>query len=377
MDTAQQPMMGAGFGVAVATALLLAACKSEAPVAAAGPQPIRVATVTFSPMVAANRYTGVVKARVESDMGFRVAGKVVERLVDVGRVVKDGDVIARLDATDYKLTLETQEAELRAATSSRDQAAAAEQRFRELLAKGHVSNAALEQRTATADEARQRVEKAVRAIATANNQVAYTELKANAAGVIAALPVEVGQVVAAGQTVARVARSGEIEVQVAVPEQQLEAIRSSKARVELWSYGAAKYDATLREVAPEADNASRTYQARYTIQSADPRIALGMTATVELAQANDTPVARLPLPAVMNDGREPAVFVVDATGTAIKRTPIEVVSYGRDEVIVAKGVTEGQRVVALGTHLLDEGRAVRIVESLPNKAATRSAALSR
>jgi membrane fusion protein, multidrug efflux system len=364
--------------MAAATVLtILGGCKSDTKPTAEAPQPVRVTTVAFEPLNQVRTYTGIVKARVESDLGFRVGGKIVERLVDVGRRVKEGDTIARLDATDLKLTLETQEAELRAATSTRDQAAAAEARYRELLAKGHVSTAALEQRSATADEARQRVEKAVRAIATARNQVGYTELKSDATGVVAALPVEVGQVVAAGQTVARVARSGELEAQVAIPEQQLDEIKSAKATVELWSNGAARYEAKLREISPEADPASRTFAARYTITDADARVALGMTATVALHKGDDRPVVRLPLPAVMSDGRGPSVYAVDESGKRLKRTPVEVVSFGRDDVTIGSGLTEGQRVVSLGTHLLDEGRAVRIVETSPQSNATRSAALAR
>ena len=365
------------LAAAVLAAPALGGCKEESKPVADVSQPVRVTAVAFAPMTAAHSYTGVVKARVESDLGFRVNGKIVERLVDVGRQVKTGDVIARLDATDFKFNLESQEAELRAATSSREQAVAAEGRYRDLLEKGHVSTAALEQRTAVADEARQRVEKAVRAIATARNQVAYTELKADAAGVVAALPVEVGQVVAAGQTVARVARNGELEVSVAVPEQQLDELRMSKAVIELWSNSAGGYEGALREVSPEADAASRTYQARFTIANADSRVALGMTATVKLSRAGETTVARLPLPAVMSDGRGSSVFVVDDNGTAIKRTPVEVVSYGRDDVVVGRGLAEGQRVVTLGTQMLDDARPVRIVESLPATGMTHAASLTR
>ena len=365
------------LSAAILAASSLGGCKEESKPVADISQPVRVTAVVFAPLTAAHSYTGVVKARVESDLGFRVGGKIVERLVDVGRQVKTGDVIARLDATDFKFSLESQEAELRAATSSREQAVAAEGRYRDLIEKGHVSTAALEQRTAAADEARQRVEKAVRAIATARNQVAYTELKADAAGVVATLPAEVGQVVAVGQTVARVARNGELEVTVAVPEQQLDELRMSKAVIELWSNSAGRYEGVLREVSPEADATSRTYQARFTIANADARVALGMTATVKLSRAGETTVARLPLPAVMSDGRGPSVFVVDANGTAIKRTPVEVVSYGRDEVIVGRGLAEGQRVVTLGTQLLDDARAVRVVENVSATGMKRAASLTR
>jgi membrane fusion protein, multidrug efflux system len=352
----------------IGLSMVLAGCKGETKPSAELPQPVRVMTVAYQPLTASRSYTGVVKPRFESDLGFRVAGKVVERLVDVGAKVAEGDVIARLDATDYRFALETQEAELRAATSSRDQAVAAEGRYRDLLAKGHVSTAALEQRAAAAEEARQRVEKATRAIATARNQVGYTDLKADAAGVVAALPVEAGQVVAAGQTVARIARAGETEVAVAIPEQQLGELQGAAASVEIWANGAQRYDAILREVSPEADPASRTYQARYTLKARDAKVALGMTATVVLQTGSDARVARLPLPAVLNDGRGPAVFVVDTSGGHIVRTPVTVVSLGREEVIVGAGLQDGQRVVTLGTHLLDEARPVKVVETLPGAA---------
>ncbi len=359
------------FGAITILGFGLAGCKTETKPTAEVPQPIRVATVVYRPLEATRSYTGIVKPRFESDLGFRVAGKVIERRVDVGQRVAAGDVIARLDATDYRFALESQEAELRAALSSREQAVSAEGRYKELTGKGYTSTAALEQRAAAAEEARQRVEKAQRAIATAKNQVAYTELKANADGAVVALPVEAGQVVAAGQTVARIAKSGEMEVLVAIPEQQLGDLKTMTAQVELWANGAVRYGAVLREVAPEADAASRTYQARFTLKDPDARVALGMTATVMVSKAADHSVVRLPLSAVMNDGRGAAVFVVDASGTRIERKAVDVVSFGREEAVIASGLTDGQRVVTLGTHLLDEARPVKIVEAVSTASLAR------
>ncbi len=357
--------------IAVAMGVGFSGCTAEKKPTVEAPQPIRVTTVAYQPLETARSYTGVVKPRFESDLGFRVAGKVVERLVDVGQRVKAGDVIARLDATDFRFALETQEAELRAALSSREQAVAAEGRYKDLTAKGYTSTAALEQRAAVADEARQRVEKAQRAIATAKNQVAYTDLKADADGAVVALPVEAGQVVAAGQTVVRIARSGDMEVAVAIPEQQLGDVKTGAAQVELWANGAVRYPAQLREIAPEADAASRTYQARFTIKNPDGRVSLGMTASVILSSTSDRPVVRLPLAAVMNDGRGAAVFTVDERGTRIERRPVEVLSFGREEAVIASGVIAGQRVVTLGTHLLDEARPVKIVETVSTASLAR------
>lgn len=360
------------FGLIAVSAL--GGCKSESATTGPAPQPVRVMVVEFGKSETARSYTGTVKARVESDLGFRVSGKIAERLVDVGKVVHAGDVIARLDATDYRLALETQQAELKAATSARDQAVAAEGRYRQLLDKGHVSTAALEQRTATADEARQRVEKAVRAIATAENQLAYTELKADGTGVIALIPVEAGQVVSAGQTVARLAKAGELEAVVSIPEQQLDEIRAGTASVQLWSNGATTYRAALREISPEADSGSRTYQARFSIVAPDQRVALGMTATVMVSRPLEKPVAHVPISAVMNDGRGASVYAVEGDGTRIKRTPVEIVSYGHDDVTVSGGLADGQRIVTLGTQMLDESQPIRIVEAVQYRWRSVSAA---
>ena len=354
---------------ALAVTSVLAACKEEK-AAVVAPTPVRVTTVALVPMTETRSYVGTIKPRIESDLGFRVGGKIIERLVDVGRRVEKDQVIARLDATDFKFATEAQEAELRAASSSRDQAVAAEERYKALLANGHVAAAAYEQRRATADEARERVEKAVRSLATGKNQVLYTELKADAAGVVSALPVEVGQVVAAGQTVARIARFGEKEAVVAIPEQKLDEIRTAKASVDIWANRSARYDAQLREVSPDADPTSRTYQARFSIPTADDTIALGMTATVVLLQTDNRQVARLPLAAVTSSGHGAEVFVVDADGQHVKRTPVGVIGYGQTDVVVGSGLMSGQRVVALGAHLLDDGRSIRIVETVATSTAS-------
>lgn len=375
LPTHPRPILAATMSVFGLMAVVsLGGCKSEPASAGPAPQPVRVMAVEFGKSETARSYTGTVKARIESDLGFRVPGKIAERLVDVGKVVRAGDVIAMLDATDYRLALETQQAELKAATSARDQAVAAEGRYRQLLDKGYVSTAALEQRTAAADEARQRVEKAVRAIATAQNQLEYTELKADRAGVIALIPVEAGQVVSAGQTVARLAKGGELEAVVSIPEQQLDEIWAGTASVKLWSNDATTYRASLREVSPEADAGSRTYQARFSIPDPDQRVTLGMTATVIVSRPLEKPVAHVPLSAVMNDGRGASVYTVDGDGARIRRAPVDVVSYGHDDVTVSGGLADGQRIVTLGTQMLDESQPIRIVEAVQYRRQSVSAA---
>lgn len=346
-----------------ASAIALAGCKPEAAATTEHPAPVRVATVEFAPLSETRRYVGVVRPRYESDLGFRVGGKIIERLVNVGDTVSAGAVIARLDATDFRLSLEAQEAELSAALSSRNQAVADEERYRILNSQGHVAQAALDQRKAAADEARSRVERAQRNLDVQKNQVQYTELKADRAGVISSLPVEVGQVVTAGQPVARVARMDELEAVIAVPEQKLDEVKASTAEVAIWGTTDKHFAARLREISPEADNTSRTFQVRFSIPKPDDDVRLGKTATVILDRGSSSPVARLPLSAVMNDGRGAFVWVVDANGHRLERRPIEVQAFAQDAAIISAGLKSGERVVTLGVHALDEHRAVRVVES--------------
>jgi RND family efflux transporter MFP subunit len=340
----------------------LTGCNEAVPVAATKPTPVRVAVVKVEPLIETRRYVGVIRPRFESDLGFRVAGKIVERRVDLGSPVKAGDVIARIDATDFALSRQSQQAELAAAKSSRDQAVAAAERYRVLLEKGHVAPAAFEQRSAAADEARSRVERAEKSLELATNQIAYAELKADHAGVVSALPVEVGQVVAAGQTVMRLARNGEREAVVSIPESRLGELSAADAMVELWAGNAPAVSAKLREVSPEADKASRTYQARFSL-GGTTMPSLGMTATVVLRASSNDAVARIPLAAVMNDGKGAAVWVVDAAGQKIERRAVEVASFGQGEAVISKGLASGDRVVSLGVHVLDPQTHIRIVET--------------
>jgi RND family efflux transporter MFP subunit len=347
----------------VLLALGLTGCKPDNKSSAAGgvPQPVQVVSVAYAPRSDPWSAVGVLRARIESDLGFRVNGKIAERLVDVGDRVKANQPIARLDPTDLRLAMEAQEAELRAALSARGQAVAAEARFKTLLAGGHVAQAALDQRVATADETRARVDRAERALAVARNQMSYAELRADKSGVVSTLPAEVGQVVAAGQPVARVAADGAVEALVAVPENRLSAVRTSKATAELWG-DQRKLPATLRELAPEADRVTRTYAARFAVEAQPADLVLGRTVTIHLADPSTTPVATLPLSAVVNDGRGAAVWVLDAAGTRVVRRPVDVIAYGSDHAVVGPGLDPGMRIVSLGAHLVDEGKPVRIVE---------------
>lgn len=349
------------LAAAMLASLGLAACEPQGPVAAPRPpQPVAVMTVTPAPETAAWSYVGVVRPRVLADLGFRVGGKVIERFVDVGDRVAAGQPIARLDDVDLRLALEAQRAENAAARVALAEAEASEGRYRTLHDAGHVARAALDHRISAAAEAASRLERASRNVALAENQLGYAVLTAKDAGTVTALPVEVGQVVLAGQTVARVARLDDVEVEVAVPEHMVAALERSRAEIEVWSSGERK-PARLRELSPDADTTSRTFRARFAFEP-DQTVSLGRTATVHLVADHARVLVRVPSTAVANDGRGPHVFVVTENGTRVVAKPVAVHAYLRDDVLIREGLSAGERIVTVGLHVLDPARPVRVVE---------------
>jgi RND family efflux transporter MFP subunit len=349
-------------GALMALAAPLGGCKSESAPYVAAPQPVRAAAVKLSAATSARSYTGTIKPRYESDLGFRVSGKIVERLVNIGDRVAPGMTLARLDANDYRLSLESADAELKAAQSSLKQTQADEKRYAALNEKKWVSDANYEQKKATADEARGRVERATRALALAKNQLAYTDLVATEAGVITALPVEVGQVVSAGQLIARVARLDELEAVVSIPESRIDGDRNAAATVTLWADADRAYAAKLREISPQADPATRTYQARYSLMKPDAAIALGKTATVHLASPSAGERAKLPLAAVFRDQGQASVWLIDEVHGRLIKKSVEVSAWTETSAIISGGLAAGQKIVTAGVHKLDAGIPVRIVE---------------
>ncbi len=342
----------------------LAACNQITAQPAAPQRPVLVTTVHYQPQSAERSFVGTVRPRIESDLGFRVAGKVQKRLVEVGTPVAAGQPLATLDQADLELQAEQAEAELRAATGVLAQAAAAESRATDLKQKGWATAAQLDQAKATADEARARLNRAERSVDLTKNSLSYATLVADAPGVVTATLIEPGQVVAAGQTAIRVARLAEKEAVVAIPETMLARARSGEARVSVWSNARRHYAARLRELAPAADAATRTYLAKFTILHPDDDVQLGMTATLSLSDSTGVPVARLPLSALFDQGDGPSLYVADVKSGAITRKRVAVKAYESDDVLIAGGVDEGADVVVAGVQKLDPAQKVRVVSSL-------------
>lgn len=356
------PAASALRGAVLVLPLLLGGCLpsgEEASAQAPQPRAVRVQIVAFEARPETRSFAGTVRARVEADLAFRVAGKVVTRLVSVGDRVRAGEAVAALDDTDLRLQAEAAGAELAAARSSLAQAQADLARIAALEKHGWATNAASDRQKAAADEAIGRVTRAERSLDLARNQLSYVTLRADADGVVTATSVEPGQVVAAGQAAIRLAHLGETEAVVDLPETYVGTVREAEARIELWSAPGRSYRAHLRELSPAADPGTRTFAARFTIEDADAAVALGMTATVTLSRPAGPPLARLPLSAVYDDGRGPMVWVVGADGS-LTAQPVAVAAYGAEDVAIRSGIAAGDRVVVLGVHKLDAGQRVRI-----------------
>jgi len=352
----------AGISLA-ALAVALAGCDSTVAQKVEPTRPVLVATAHYEAATPERSFVGTIKPRIEADMGFRVPGKVAKRLVEVGQAVDVGQPLATLDEVDLKLQADQAEAELTAATGVLAQAAAAERRANDLKANGWTTDAQMDQAHATADEARARLERDKRSVELTKNSLSYATLVADARGVVTATMIEPGQVVASGQTAIRVARLAEKEAVVAIPETLLGRAKSGTAYVTLWSDANKKYAARLREIAPNADPATRTYLAKFSLPDADDSVSLGMTATLTLADPAGERVARLPLSALFDQGDKPSLFVVDDKGE-VALQPVAVKAYESNDVLITSGVAEGAKVVALGVQKLDPSQKVKVVSSL-------------
>jgi RND family efflux transporter MFP subunit len=352
----------AGASLAV-LAVALAGCNDQVAEKPAPARPVLVATAHYEAATPERSFVGTVRPRIESDLGFRVPGKVAKRLVEVGQTVDVGQPLATLDEVDLKLQAEQADAELSAATGVLAQAAAAEQRAKDLRAKGWATDAQMDQARAAADEARARLNRAERSVDLTKNSLSYATLEADARGVVTATLIEPGQVVAAGQTSIRVARFAEKEAVVAIPETLVGRAKTGSASVTLWSEPGKKYTAKLREISPSADPATRTYLAKFSLPGAGDAVSLGMTATLTLCDTASERVARLPLSALFNEGDKPSFYVVDDKGE-IALKPVKVKAYESGDVVITGGVEEGDKVVALGVQKLDPSQKVRVVSAL-------------
>lgn len=337
--------------------LTLAGCGGDAPNQVAV-RTVLVQTAGSASEAGRMQLTGEVRARHEVDLAFRVGGKVVARLVDAGATVKPGLPLARLDPADLALAQQSARAQLAAAESDAATARADRERYADLQQRKFVSQAAFEAKDNAARAAAARLEQARAQAAVSGNQLAYGALSADQTGVITAVLADVGQVVAAGQPVLRLARPDEKEVAVAVPENRVAELHAAKSMtVTFWAAPELKLRGELRELSPAADAASRTYAARIRILQPPPVIQLGMTARVEIEAPTAGDEIRLPLTAVFDQGQGPSVWMV--VDNKLQRQAVTVKQFRQDSVLLAGGLRGGELVVVAGTQRLAEGQAVQ------------------
>jgi RND family efflux transporter MFP subunit len=342
----------------LAATLALVGCGKQEP---PPPPPRPVVTVTAKPVPGADTavYSGEVRARREADLGFRIPGKVVTRYVDVGTPVKKGTALARLDPVDAQLNVAASQSALAAADTEFKFAKAELDRYASLLQKQFISQAVFDQKQNAYNAAKARYEQAESQLAVVRNQSAYTTLVADQDGVVTAVNAESGQVVSAGQPVVRIARPEEKEVLINVPETRLDELKAGKREILVRTLAEPDriYRGTVREIAPNADPATRTFATRIAIADPGPGVALGMTANVVLTGRNGGGIV-LPLTAIYRQGNDPAVWVLDAKANTVRLQPVTVAQYREDGAIVTSGLAGGEQVVAAGVNKLVEGQVV-------------------
>ena len=350
--------------LAVAAVLLvLAACSKEA----TKTDPVRpVLTIQVTPGSVAGRdvYSGEIRARHETDLAFRIGGKLVARPVDAGARVTRGQVLARLDPEDAKLAAQAARAQLAAAESDAALAKAELDRSADLLAKKFISQSAFDARQNAYSAAAARVDQARSQASLSANQAGYATLTAESDGIVVSIAAEPGQVLAAGQPVLRLARAGEKDIVITAPESELARFKVGEpVRVSLWAQPKLRFTGRVREVAGGADPVTRTYAVRIAAVDPPAEAQLGMTATVAFDDTTANAYL-LPLSAITGDAANATVWIVDPRTSQVRMRKVTVAQFREDGATVTAGLQPGERVVIAGVHKLREGQAVRHVPSL-------------
>jgi RND family efflux transporter MFP subunit len=346
-------------GLVLGCVLWLSGCSKPAPVA----EPIRsvkVVTVGADALQSRVTYAAEIRARVESRLGFRVAGKIVSRRVEVGQRVQAGQVLAEIDAQDYKLSQAAAKAQWQSAQTQLELAAADFRRYKALRDQSFISDAELERRETTLKAAQALVDQARAQLHVQGNQADYARLLADQSGVVTAIEAEVGQVVTAGMPVIRLAQDGPRDVVFAMPEDQVARVKSGQVmQVQGWGQGAS-WQAGVREIAASADPLTRTYTVKLALPLS-AQAALGSTATVQMTQTPvSTSAIRLPTSALRQEGPGSAVWVLDNNAMTVSLQPVELGPVVGSDVVIASGLQAGQQVVVTGVHVLTPGQKVTV-----------------
>ena len=346
-------------------ALGLAACSETKPV----DEPIRpVLAMQVQPGAAESRdiFSGEVRARYETDVAFRVGGKLIARPVDAGASVRKGQVLARLDPEDARLAANAAAAQLAAAEGDYSLAKSELVRYEDLLAKKFISASAFDAKQNAYNSAKGRLEQMRSQSAISTNQAGYTTLVADADGIVVSVSAEPGQVVSAGQAVLKLARAGEKDIVINAPESQIDRFKVGQAvGVSLWSDPNRLFTGRIREIAGGADPVTRTYLVRVAALDAPAEARLGMSAIVLLRTASGESIVVVPLAALARSRDDPAVWVVDPVTKQVRLRPITVAQFREDGATVTGGLSAGEWIVTAGVHKLRPDQVVRLAVRAP------------
>ncbi|SDD03056.1 RND family efflux transporter, MFP subunit [Cupriavidus sp. YR651] len=352
---------------AVAGMLALAGCGKKAePVEDV--RPVRLMQLHPAAGKTSFEFSGDVRPRIESRLGFRVGGKISARLVDVGAAVKKGQPLARLDPTDLALAETGARAQYEAARTDRDLAASDLKRYNELAAKGFISAAEQHRRQATFDAAAARLNQAQANLRNQSNQTTYAVLTADGDGVVTGVDAEIGQVVTPGQPVIRVAQTAEKEVAIGLPEDQVDMLRgTTDVSVRTWSEPDRVLPGRVREISAAADPVTRTYPTRVSVPNAPADLRFGMTAVVTFTRSGEAAAIRIPLTALLQERGNNQVWIYQGgqggSGT-VKPVTVTLGEPQGNEVEVRQGLTPGQTIVTAGVHLLKAGQKVKPMQGV-------------
>ena len=348
----------------VVAALVVAGCAKEAPPREVI-RPVQLAPVVVGTMAETAVFAGEVKPRHETDLAFRIGGKIVERRADVGAAVKKGQVLARLDPADVALQAQAAEAAVAAARTESDFARAELERYQNLYRQKCVSESALDGKQNAMLAAGARLQQAQANLAVNRNQTGYATLVAPDDGVVTAVTAESGQVVAAAQPVMKLARTDEREVAIAVPENRIGELRAAqRIHVVLLANPRRPFSGRVREISPAVDPVTRTFAVRIAVPDADASLGWGMTANVAAVAAGAGQSALIPLTAIYHEANgKPAVWVYDADARNVSLRAVELGPYREDGVVITRGLNHGEWIVAAGVNKLQPGQSVKPYEA--------------
>src|SRR5438552_14271997 len=305
-------------------------------------------------------FTGIVAARVQSDLGFRVPGKVLERLVNTGQTVKRGQTLMRIDPTDLTLAVRAHDEAVVAARARTRQTADDELRYRDLVAGGAVSASAYDKVKADAEAARAQLNVAEAQAGVARNETGYAVLLADADGVVVETLAEPGQVVSAGQVVVRLAHAGRREAVIELPETLRPAIGST-GRATLYGSGQTG-SAKLRQLSDAANRQTRTFEARYVLDGALADAPLGSTISIQISNGQSAPALQVPIGAIFDPGKGPGVWLVEGEAPRVTWRAVQIAGLSEETAASVGGLAPGDRIVVLGAHLLHDGEHVRLAD---------------